>query len=372
MSNTQETAGHKARDKRGKLIGFPGEGQGIIAVPHYIGDKAHLNAHGPKGAPGLYIVTFVLAKPNTRNLPENEIKFADALRGDSHLAITKPAVVVDIDPDQIDMSYKTASGAFLFHGYPNERGYLAKLISDPFFAGDRNVAERHASTAMQGLLSNLASQLDIPLIIEAVEVTEVATQAKSISFAAPFPSVSMAVKGAGTFNDPEFEHAVALYREALNSNTPVYRFLCFYKILEMSRKRRERLGRKYKSALKQTRPGEQIPLRDKNSMEKWLNALFYINRNWDDGVFDQIFIPEALGKKINNIFDSQLRPVRDKIAHGILDSGEFLLLDKTEDRQAVSKWLPLLRCLARRVMKNDFKEYLEFLNEDGTIEKANV
>lgn len=320
-------------------------------MPHYIGDKAHLNAHGPNGVPGLYTAAFVLAKPNSHNSPENEIKFADALRGESHLAITRPAVVIDINPDQVQMSYKTASGTFLFHGYPNEEGYLAKLISDPFFAADRNVAQRNAATAMQGLLSNLSSQLDILLNIEIVEVTELATQARGISFVAPFPAASMAVRGAGTINDPEFEHAVALYREALNSNTPIYRFLCFYKILEMSRKRRERLGRKHKSALKQARPGEQVPVRDKVAMEKWLNALFYVNRDWDDGIFDQVFIAEALGRKINNILDTQLRPIRDRVAHGILDSGEFLLLDKVEDRETVLKWLPLMRCLARRVMK---------------------
>lgn len=102
-------------------------------------------------------------------------------------------------------------------------------------------------------------------------------------------------------------------------------------------------------------------------MEKWLSALFYVNRDWDDGIFDQIFIPESLGKKINNIFDTQLRPIRDRIAHGILDSGEFLLLDKADEQARVSRWLPLMRCLARRVMKNDFKEYLEYLNEDGSI-----
>jgi len=79
-------------------------------VPHYIGDKAHLNAHGPNGAPGLYSVEFVLARPDRRNMPEAEIKFADAFRGDSHLAIAKPAVILDIDPDQILLSYKTATG----------------------------------------------------------------------------------------------------------------------------------------------------------------------------------------------------------------------------------------------------------------------
>jgi hypothetical protein len=37
---------------RGKLIGFPGENQGLVAVPHYTGSKAHLNANGPEGTPG--------------------------------------------------------------------------------------------------------------------------------------------------------------------------------------------------------------------------------------------------------------------------------------------------------------------------------
>lgn len=353
--------------KRAKLVGFPGEAQALVAVPHYTGDKAHLNAHGPNGAPGQYTVTFVLARPNARNSPENEIKFADALHGDSHLAIAKPAVSIDIDPDQIEMSYLTQFGQLVFHGYPNEQGYLAKVASDPFFAANRNSAQRTAETAIQGLLSNLSSQLDIPFNIEAIEVTEIATKAKGIWFVAPFAPTHMAVRSAGSVTDAEFEHAVALYREALNSNTPVYRFLCFYKILELSRKRRARLGIKHKSVLKQVRPGEQVPLQDKKAMETWLNALFYVNRDWDEGVFDQVFIPEAVGRKINNLFDNQLRPIRDKIAHGILDSGEFLLLDKADDRAIVSKWLPLLRCLARRVMKNDFKEYLEFLSEDGTI-----
>src|ERR1019366_5632881 len=99
MPETKENGGQKMPSRRGKLIGFPGEGQSIVAQLHYTGDKAHLNAFGPKDGPGLYAVTFVLARPYSRNLPESEIKFADALRGSSHLAIAKPAVVIDIDPD---------------------------------------------------------------------------------------------------------------------------------------------------------------------------------------------------------------------------------------------------------------------------------
>ncbi|MGH9496320.1 MAG: hypothetical protein ACRD3B_15075 [Candidatus Sulfotelmatobacter sp.] len=101
-----------AQKQRPRLIGFPGERQGIIGVYHYSGDKAYLNVNGPNGAPGLYTVSFVLAKPNSRNSPENEIKFADALKGDSHLAIAKPAVKIDIDPDQVLFSFSSAAANF--------------------------------------------------------------------------------------------------------------------------------------------------------------------------------------------------------------------------------------------------------------------
>ncbi|HXY78655.1 MAG TPA: methylamine utilization protein MauJ [Candidatus Acidoferrales bacterium] len=354
-------------NQRSRLIGFAGETTGIIAVPHYIGNKAYLNANGPNGAPGLYTASFVLARPNSRNSPENQIMFADALRGDSHLAIAKPAIKIDIDPDQVLLSFKSDSASFLFRGFPNENGYLAKLTSDPFFAANRVSAGTTARTAMYSLLSHLSAQLDVPLIVELVEVVEVTTQSRGILFTAPFPATPMAVRGTGEMKDPEFEHTMALYREALNSNTEIYRFLCFYKILEISRKQRERLGRKHKGAMNPHREGEQIPLRNRSEMERWMKALYHVNRDWDEGVLNQVFIPEVSGKKLNNIFDNQLRPIRDKIAHGILDSGELLLLDRMEDRQLVAKWLPFLRCAARRVMKNDFEGYLDFIAEDGTL-----
>jgi hypothetical protein len=332
MSDLQDPARDTtspSQKPRAKLTGFPGENQGLIAVLHYIGSKAHLNANGPNGAPGLYTVEFVLAKPNSRNSTENEIKFADALRGDSHLAIAKPAVMIDIDPDEVLLSFKSPTQSLTFHGRPNDAGYLAKLISDPFYAASRSAAEKAASTAMRYLLSNLSAQLDIPLIIEITEVTEVATQARGISFTAPFPVAAMAVSAHESPDDPELRHTMALYREALNSTTPIYRFLCFYKIIETSRNRWDRLSSQ-KAALGPLRKGERIPTgQSKPEMERWLAALFHVNRAWDDGILRAIFIPEVLGRKINDIFDNQLRPLRHKVAHGSLDSGEFL--DESED-----------------------------------------
>jgi hypothetical protein len=79
-SSTGSTGPASSQKRRGKLTGFPGENQGMIAVLHYTGSKAHLNANGPAGAPGLYTVEFVLAKPSAKNTPENEFRFADQLR----------------------------------------------------------------------------------------------------------------------------------------------------------------------------------------------------------------------------------------------------------------------------------------------------
>jgi hypothetical protein len=201
-----------------------------------------------------------------------------------------------------------------------------------------------------------------------VEVTELATNTKGITFTAPFPATGLAVNARENPNDRELRHTMALYREALNSNTPIYRFLCFYKIIETSINRWNRLDPQQKISLGPQRKGERIPAgASREEMEQWLAALFHVNRNWDEGILGEISIPEVRGKKITNIFDSQLREIRHKVAHGSLDSGDFLLLDESEDRELVVKWLPFLRCAARRRMKNDFDTFLRYLGEDGVV-----
>ena len=370
-SNSTSTAGQPPIQRRAKVTGFPGENQGVIAALHYIetGPKAHLNAHGPAGLPGMYEVEFVLAKPDARSAPENEFRFADQRRGDSHLAIAKPAVIIDIDPTEVLLHFQgPSSPTLIFHGFPNDAGCLAKLKSEPFQASNRGEAEKIASTAMRSLLSNLSAQLDIPLIIELVQVTELATGTKGITFRAPFPITGLAVNATENPNDRELRHTMALYREALNSNTPIYRFLCFYKIIETSINRWNRLDLQQKKLLAPQRKGERIPAgASRVQMEQWLAALFHVNRNWDDGILGEIFIPEVRGKKITDIFENQLREIRHKVAHGSLDSGDFLLLDESQDLQLVVKWLPFLRCAARRRMKNDFDTFLRYLGEDGVI-----
>jgi hypothetical protein len=205
-------------------------------------------------------------------------------------------------------------------------------------------------------LSGYSAHLDIPIQIVLIEVTELATVNKSISLTAPFQSVPIPAANILGAYDPEFSRLAALYREALISNTPAYRFLCFYKVMESSRIRRERLGRKLKKDYRPLREGEVIPSSELEQVA-WLGALFDSKGAWGRSTLDRIFPRETHGKKITALFDTKLRHIRDQIAHGILDSGQSLQVDDYEAVQEIAKWLPFLRCAVRRTLKNDFPEH---------------
>jgi hypothetical protein len=100
-----------------------------------------------------------------------------------------------------------------------------------------------------------------------------------------------------------------------------------------------------------------------------LNALFPGRYNWDEFTFATIFKEEANGKKINYVVDKYLAPLRNEIAHPLLETGELAVsIDDLKHIRKIDQWLPLTRCIVRRLLKNDFPDqYLTFLNEDGTI-----
>ncbi len=174
--NSTTTSSQPPIQRRARLAGFPGENQGVLAVVHYIdtGTKAHLNAHGPAGLPGMYTVEFVLARPDARNAPENEFRFADQRRGDSHLAVAKPAVIIDIDPTEMLLHFQSPSSpALVFHGFPQRCGLLGQAEKVILSTHQIEVTlKKSRLPPCEALLSGLSAQLDIPLIIELVEVIE--------------------------------------------------------------------------------------------------------------------------------------------------------------------------------------------------------
>ena len=160
------------------------------------------------------------------------------------------------------------------------------------------------------------------------------------------------------------------FREALNSNSHVYRFLCFFKIIEGILNRRARLGVKAKkTGASFSRPAEVLPSKPEEYVP-WLNAIFPVRGEWDAMALDSIFRKGVIGRKIKYVIDNELYPLRVEIAHALFsESGEpTLYADELLHVERVNKWLPLTKCIARRMLKNEFPgEFLSYLREDGSI-----
>ncbi len=360
------------------MMGVPGEVQGLVACNHFRDENDPRNVGGPTGLPGRYQVTFLFERPGFRQTKEYEfLAFTGPLKGDSHLAISKPAFTPpDPNADQIKIYANMPDGAFEFTGFPNPAGFLGKVVSEPFNAQNRDDAEHKAYRALLPALSNWSIHLDIPLHVETIETAELRTGNAGIRVVHPFLEVPFAVEGNPPPHDSEFAHYASMYREALDSNSPVYRFLCLFKIIEGIRFRRARLGKEAAHAGKRfLRPVETIP-DGENELRTWLNALFPVHAEWDGLTLDQIFQPEAKGKRISHLVGRELTKLRHEIAHGILKSGELALsVDDLVHLQRVNKWLPLTRCIARRMLKNEFPaQFLAYLKDNGTYvqEASNV
>ena len=147
---------------------------------------------------------------------------------------------------------------------------------------------------------------------------------------------------------------ISLYREALNTNSPAYRFLCMYKIIEGILARRRRTSTRPTEGKGNGYRAEAIP-KDVAECAKWLEELF--DRKWDEKVVKEVVHPEVWGKKFNYIGNAFLHPIRVRIAHSVVRGGEpTLTADEPSHLSAIYHWLPLTQCLARQMFKNEFPE----------------
>ena len=169
---------------------------------------------------------------------------------------------------------------------------------------------------------------------------------------------------------PEFRGYASLYREALNSNSSVYQFLCLFKMIEAMLKRRGRLGAEARKAGKPLRREHETIPASPDAAIRWLNAIFPTRRDWDPMALTSIFPNEVLGKSCKHVIDKVLCPLRVDIAHAISEqSGELTLtVGELLHTQNLHKWLPLTKCIVRRMLKNDFPaDFLPYLRQDGTV-----
>jgi hypothetical protein len=125
--------------------------------------------------------------------------------------------------------------------------------------------------------------------------------------------------------------------------------------MEAIRSRRDRLANEARTKGQAfTRPVEKLPDM-RSGFGPWLSAAFPFSRTWDDLTLDSVCLPEVVGKKFNRIIDNYLTPLRNDIAHIIIESGEITLsTDDLLHAQKISRWLPVTRCIVRHMLRNEF------------------
>ncbi|MDR3742220.1 MAG: hypothetical protein P4L40_24655 [Terracidiphilus sp.] len=202
-------------------------------------------------------------------------------------------------------------------------------------------------------LSNVSVVLDVPIELAAMQTTELNTGNHRVELIYPILERSWQWITEPP-NTPDYMLYAGLYREGINSSSPLYQFLCLYKIIEGLVARRERLNTAIVARGETPRRNrERLPSKHAESAE-FLAPLFR-GLTWNESMTKSVFIPEVAGKRLSAVIKDPMRELRNRVAHAVIDSGEPTVDADTELHvRAVEHWLPITKVLARYLLQAEF------------------
>jgi hypothetical protein len=290
----------------------------------------------------------------SRTMPDfQSLNFEPGVTGDSYIQFAKPENErIPEDFDEMVIFYGHGSQRLEITGTTNPQGRLAKLSIETA-ALSFPEAEKIVFGAASPFLSAMAFELDVPVRLTQMDVTQMSTHNGSMTYTCPY--ADMVPTGNEHNNVPYVQSLLSLYREGINSNSPNYQFLCWYKIVEgVNVKRAEET-----TLLKKALPMKFVERLEKTKVEerKRLEEIFPIVRLFGapDERWDEIVPDEVLDWKFNRVREQKLEPLRNRIAHMISEpSGDLSLSpDSRENAREVTRWISLLRFIARVMILNE-------------------
>lgn len=170
-------------------------------------------------------------------------------------------------------------------------------------------ARRKFQTAVLPFLDHLSYMADCPVVIATLRIEDPKNYRVSIEYVSPYRKTTVNPGTAAIHM--ELQPVYAMYREAKNSYSDFYKFLCYYKILEglLGKLRGELFSRAHAESIDLGRPKEVVPVCPE--------------------------IPETykpyVGKSIKAFFDTVLTPkFRNAVAHFVTDDGSILNMSSPE------------------------------------------
>jgi hypothetical protein len=191
--------------------GVPGEEHRVIVAPVFKGTGGPSEAD-IRGQRGSYRVQFLLARPGYPITKEREHKFIDDVVGTSHIRIVKPkAERQHNDADSIVLQLLGKN--YRIAGLADKDGFLGKLVCE-LEADNSQAAETEAYGSLAPFLSAWSMNVDIPIHIETIQVTNLTTHVSFLRAVTPHFEMNF---GGGTqsFFLDEFCQYASIYREGL-------------------------------------------------------------------------------------------------------------------------------------------------------------
>lgn len=192
-------------------------------------------------------------------------------------------------------------------------------------------ARRKFQTAVLPFLDYLSYLADCPVVVAMLRVEDPKNDRVSIEYVSPYRKTTVNPHIANLFL--ELAPVYAMYREAKNSYSDFYKFLCYYKILEglLGTLRANVFSRARAAHIDLGRPKETVP----SSPD----------------------IPPPyqahIGKPIKAFFDGVLTPqFRNAVAHFITDDGGVLNMSSPEHIDSYGEVLYVLELCVRTVIKS--------------------
>jgi hypothetical protein len=320
----------------------------------------HLHVHGGKkgqAAPTLTVILqdkYRVVLTLTRAVAESRgFTFEAGLMGDSYVHFANPkSERTDADADGMVIVCAHGGRKVELRGVANEHGRLGK-VSVGLPAASFHEAETIALDAAFPFLSSLAFNLDIPLRLTQIDVMQLSTRNSSMTYSCPY--TELVPSGGEYLNSPYIQSLLSLYREGINSYSPNYQFLCWYKIVEGINAKREPESAQLKGPLplKYSERLEKDNIEQRKRLEEAFSFIKLCGAT--DAAWDDLVPAEVRDWKFNRVREQRLEPLRNKIAHMISEpSGDLSLSpDSRENASEVNKWISLLRFIARVMVMNE-------------------
>lgn len=292
-------------------------------------DPKYTLEQNPAGGRGSYWVEFTFQPSPILQSNLNNEELRSGFVGDSHLAISDPL------PDGIDRKHvftvKEENNNFEYFIYCNKHGRLSH-VNFKSNAGDFEEAFILARKTFDPFLSSWSARFNVPLNVFRIRVLEESSNiVRNTIFYQFYPVVQISHQDMNRgYWVPEDTRILDFYREALNSTNPKYQFLCYFKVVELVlslRAERDTLARKQGKKVRR--------VRDLLLEEKW-----FLEHLSDD------VIPSVIGKKYTTIKDSVLRPIRNKIAHALVEDDDGGKLSDDE----VFPYLPVVKLMSEKLL----------------------